>query len=374
VLHVGRDGESLPDEEGPDEEKPDWILFEHAAGQDGLKATLELLRPHCQPHTRLIVSLPNRFRNSHAGLSHEALKRLLIASGFEPLRTYRAVLLPVWVPFLSELLNRFAARLPLLSGLCRVKMLVSRPAAEPRDPATVSVSVIVPCKNERCNIQPAVERIPSMGRATEIIFVVDDSPDGTRKAVEDVRQRFPDKQIRLLDGPGCGKAQAVWAGFDAAGGDVLMILDGDLTVAPEELPLFFKAIVSGQGELINGARMVYPLEKGAMRTVNRMGNKLFARAFSLLLGQKIRDTLCGTKVLWKSDWHRIRPMTGTWGPPDPFGDFDLLLGAAKLNLRIVDVPVHYRRRVYGATKVSVLSGWRLFRCWAAGFRRLRTGY
>jgi hypothetical protein len=374
VLRVGGDGEGLPCDDSSDETAPDWIILEDAAELDALKTTLERLRAVSRPNTRLIIRLPNRFRRGNACHTHQAIGHLLADAGFETLKTYRAVMLPVWIPFLSELLNRYAARLPLLRNLCLVRVLVCRPIAEARDPSDVSVSVIVPCKNERGNVESAVERIPAMGRQTEIIFVVDESPDGTLQAVEDVQRRFPGRRILLLEGPGRGKAQAVWAGFDAAGGDVLMILDGDLTVAPEELPRFFEAIVSGQGEFINGARMVYPMEKGAIRTVNWMGNKLFAWAFSLLLGQRISDSLCGTKVILGSDWRRIRPLIGSWGPPDPFGDFDLLLSAARLNLKIVDLPVRYRRRVYGATKVSVLSGWRLFRCWAAGFRKLRTGY
>jgi len=74
-----------------------------------------------------------------------------------------------------------------------------------------------------------------------------------------------------------------------------MILDADLTVPPEDLPRFYEAITSGIGEFINGVRLVYPMEREAMRTLNFIGNKLFSMTFSWLLGQPIKDTLCGTK-------------------------------------------------------------------------------
>jgi len=216
----------------------------------------------------------------------------------------------------------------------------------------VTCSVIVPCRNERGNIEDAVLRIPEMGRHTEIIFVEGHSSDGTLEECRRVREKYPQKDIKILVQDGKGKGDAVRKGFSHAANDVLMILDADLTVPPEDLPKFFDAIVSGKGEFINGSRLVYQMEKEAMRFLNLLGNKFFSRAFTYLLEQRIRDTLCGTKVLWREDYMKILQGREYFGDFDPFGDFDLLFGAAKLNLKIVEIPVRYRERAYGTTQIS----------------------
>jgi glycosyltransferase involved in cell wall biosynthesis len=253
---------------------------------------------------------------------------------------------------------------------------VARPKPVPRDPNAVSVSVIVPCKNEQGNIESAVRRIPDMGRHTEILFCDDRSTDGTADEVRRMQHEHPDRDIRLIDGPGICKAENVWTGFRAARCDVLMILDADLTVIPEELPLFFNALVEGHGEFINGSRLVYPMRKGAMKLINMVGNKFFGLAFSYLLGQTIKDTLCGTKVLWRSDWERIEPLLNSWGVSDRWGDYELLFGAAKRHLRIVDLPVHYQERIYGTTKMVKVfrNGLIMLRMCAASFLKLKLGY
>src|SRR5262249_52163075 len=198
---------------------------------------------------------------------------------------------------------------------------VARPLAAPRKESDVSVSVVVPCRNEAGNIRPAVERIPAMGSHTEIVFCDDRSTDGTADEVRQMQQLYPDKDIRLVNGPGICKAENVWSGFRAARGDVLMILDADLTVMPEELPFFFRALIAGHGGFINGSRLVYPMQKLAMKFANFLGNKLFSLVFSFLLDQRIKDTLCGTKVLWRKDWLRLEPYLGNWGITDLWGDY-----------------------------------------------------
>jgi len=223
--------------------------------------------------------------------------------------------------------------------------------------------VIIPCRNERDNIGPAVMRTPDMGKHTEIIFCDDKSTDGTADEVRRMAREHPHRDIRLVDGPAICKAENVWTGFRAAKGDVLMILDGDLTVMPEELPYFFNAIVSGGGEFINGSRLIYPIQQHAMKFSNMVGNKGFSWVFSYLLDQRVKDTLCGTKVIWRKDWPRIERFLGSWGMKDFWGDYELLFGASRLHLRIVDVPVHYQERVYGVTKMT--------RVFANGMRMLR---
>jgi glycosyltransferase involved in cell wall biosynthesis len=195
--------------------------------------------------------------------------------------------------------------------------------------------VVVPCKDERGNIEDAVLRMPELGRATEIIFCDDQSTDGTGEEIERVRKLHPERLIRTVEGPGICKSRNVWKGFEAATGDILMILDADLTVMPEELPYFLRAVLQEGVEFANGSRLVYPIPKAAMKFANVAGNKLFGALFSYLLGQPIKDTLCGTKVLWRSDWERIRPMIGTWGTMDRWSDYDLLTASPAYKLAIV---------------------------------------
>lgn len=356
------------DPEGLDlKETFDYILFQGPSDTVNVLKVLQRLRHACTPDTRLVIydynhlwqpilTLAERWGLKmplveQNWLSEDNLQSLLRLGRFEPLHTYREVLLPKYFPGAAELLNQIVAPLPLVNKLCMIKVMVARPAGEPRDPKTVSVSVIVPCKNEAGNIVPAVERIPEMGKGTEIIFCDDKSTDGTADEVRRMQAQYPHKNIRLVNGPGICKAQNVWTGFDAAQGDVLMILDADLTVMPEELPYFFDAIVEGTGEFINGTRLVYPVAKGAMKNANMAGNKAFSVVFSYLLGQRLTDTLCGTKVIWRSAWERVKPLRGTWGTHDRWGDYDLLFSASKLHLRIAELPVHYQERIYGTTKM-----------------------
>jgi glycosyltransferase involved in cell wall biosynthesis len=301
-------------------------------------------------------------------LSEGDLKGFLELAGWEFVRTHRILLLPKYVPVVSRICNDLLARLPLLRRLCLVEVIVARPSPRAVDEDGVSVSVIVPCRNERENIEPTVRRIPEMGKRTEIVFCDDQSTDGTAAEVERVMREYPSRDIRLLPGPGIGKAENVWTGFRGATGDVLMILDGDLAVMPEELPYFLHALSSGKGEFINGSRLVYPVPRQAMKFANMIGNKLFGILFSYLLDQRIKDTLCGTKVLWRRDWLRIERSLGTWGVKDVWGDYELLFGAAKLQLAIREVPVHYQERVYGVTKMTRVfaNGVRMLRiCWGA---------
>jgi glycosyltransferase involved in cell wall biosynthesis len=210
-----------------------------------------------------------------------------------------------------------------------------------------------------------------MGKGTEIIFCDDKSSDGTADEVRRMQALHPEKIISLADGPGVCKAENVWTGFRAARGDIVMILDADLSVMPAELPDFFRALARGRGEFINGSRLVYPIQRDAMKLTNRIGNKFFGLLFSFLLDQRIKDTLCGTKAMWRKDWIRLEKSLGKWGIRDHWGDYELLFGATKLHLAIVEVPVHYQERIHGVTKMTrvVSNGLRMLRiCWHAWWR------
>jgi DNA-binding Lrp family transcriptional regulator len=333
-----------------------------------VQATLESLRPACTPGTRVVVVFYNflwqpfvelaerlglkRAQPRQSWLSFANLSNLLRLAGFGVVRRYRAVLWPFWVPGLAWFVNRVLANLPLLDRLCFVQAVVARPMPEPGPAAAVTVSVIVPCKNERDNVEPAVRRTPQMGAGTELVFCDDRSTDGTAEEVRRMQREFPERGIRLVEGPGISKAENVWCGFDAARSDILVILDGDLTVPPELLPRFYDALVRGRGEFVNGTRMVYPMRDQAMRLANVFGNKLFSLLFSHMLRAEISDTLCGTKALWRADFERMRPYRGTWGTRDRWGDYELIFGAAKLNLAHLDLPVRYMERTYGKSKMT----------------------
>ncbi|MGO9567095.1 MAG: glycosyltransferase [Desulfomonilaceae bacterium] len=322
-----------------------------------------------EPHTRLIINAysrlwelplavterlnlarPNLYQN---WLTVEDITNLLKLTDFQVIRHWSEILCPLNVPILQSFLNRFVVKLwPFrLGGLSN--FVVARPLPR-EDPVTEKplVSVIVPARNEAGNIDQIFERVPEMGRGTELVFVEGHSADNTYEAIERAVNSNSKRKCKLLKQSGSGKGDAVRLGFAQAEGEILMILDADLTVPPEDLPRFYEALVSGKGEFINGVRLVYPMEDQAMRFFNLLGNKLFSLGFSWTLGQPIKDTLCGTKVLWKEQYEIIAANRSYFGHLDPFGDFDLIFGAARLNLHILDLPIRYRERRYGTTNIQ----------------------
>ena len=365
------------------DEKFDVIVLDDLVNHlADVQACMEQLHKVCHERTRIIATFYSSLwqpaiRLAEAiGLKSPAhqpnwltfgdIEGLLHLADCEVIRLQRRMLSPFWIPGASEICNRFLAKLPLLKHLCMMGVVIARAVPAPRrEPST---SVIIPCRNERGNIEDAVQRTPDLGSATEIIFVDGNSADGTPEEIERVIAAYPEKDITLIhQGDGVGKGDAVRKGFAAAKHDVLMILDADLTVPPEDLPRFHKALARGKGEFINGTRLVYPMEKEAMRFLNLLANKFFSWMFTWLLEQRFRDTLCGTKVLYKTDYERLAAGRSYFGDFDPFGDFDLLFGAAKLNLKTVEIPVRYRERTYGSTQISRFRhGWLLVRmCWKA---------
>ena len=291
-------------------------------------------------------------------LSLKDISNILSISGFEVIRTEKKIILPIHIPLISRFFNNCVANLPLFRHLSLVNFIIARPISE--GVREYSVSVIIPGKNEEGNIENAVLRLPFFGSRQELIFVEGDSTDGTFDEMMRVQAAFPSRDIKVIRQTGKGKGNAVREGFETASGDILLILDADLTTPPEDLPKFYQALRANKGEFINGCRLVYPLEKQAMRFLNLAANKGFGMLFSYLLGQRLKDTLCGTKVLFKKDYEIIRDNRDYFCDFDPFGDFDLLFGAAKLNLKIVEVNVRYKERQYGHIQISRLRhGWLL---------------
>ena len=284
-------------------------------------------------------------------LSHEDIENFLLLSDLELVRREQKVLLPVYIPIFSNLLNRYIAPLPFFRNFCLVNLAVAKPISQPMQKA--SVSIVVPARNEEGNIENIVKRIPKMGEEDELIFVEGNSTDNTWKKIQEVAKEYKGHlKIKITQQEGKGKGDAVRKGFGMAEKEILMILDADLTVPPEDLPKFYRAIVEGKGEFINGSRLVYPMEKKAMRFFNMIGNKFFALAFSFVLGQRFKDTLCGTKVLTRENYLKLAANRTYFGEFDPFGDFDLIFGASRMCLKIVEVPITYRERTYGDTNIS----------------------
>lgn len=302
--------------------------------------------------------------------SHD-IDNLLHLSGFEVIKSGRKMIMPFYIPLVSSFLNTIVANLPFFSRFGLIQYVVARPSSHER--REYSVSIIIPARNEKGNIERVIAEMPRLGTRSELIFVEGHSKDGTLEEIKRVAETYASAwTIKWLRQDGMGKGDAVRKGFSAAVGDILMILDADLTVRPQDLPKFYEAIASGRGEFINGSRLVYQLEDESMRFLNILGNKFFSFAFSWLLGQRIKDTLCGTKVLLKKDYEKIAAGRSYFGDFDPFGDFDLLFGAAKLNLKIVEIPVRYQARTYGYTNIQRWRhGWLLLKMTVFAFRKLK---
>jgi SAM-dependent methyltransferase len=284
-------------------------------------------------------------------LTREDISDLLCLSGFEVIRHWNEILWPLRTPGIDALFNRGLVRLWPFHAFALANFILARPT--PREVvAPPGVTVVVPARNEAGTVKEIIERTPAMGRETEIIFVEGHSKDNTLATIQEEIAAHPERRCRVFQQNGIGKADAVRLGFAEARGELLMILDADATVAPEQLVRFYEAAVSGKAELVNGVRFVYPMEKEAMRFANLVGNKFFTLAFSWLLGQPVKDTLCGTKVIWREDYAKIETHRSFFGDFDPFGDFDLLFGAARLDMKIIDVPVRYSERRYGTTNIS----------------------
>ena len=355
-----------------------------------VQAVLEQALPLCTPSTRIILNFYNKLWQGPLGLirrlglanptelqnwlAPQDVRNLLHLSGFDVITQSSEILLPTRLGPISRVLNRVVVKFWPFNRLALTNFIVARPRPSKVGGMTgeLAVSVVVPARNEAGNIASIIARTPQMGTRTELVFVEGNSTDDTYATIEAALLGDGTEHVVLLRQPGVGKGDAVRHGFAHATGDVLMILDADMTVAPEDLPRFVDALQSGVGEFINGVRLVYPMQKRAMRLLNFLGNKFFGFVFTWLLQQRIKDTLCGTKVLRRSDYELIAANRSYFGDFDPFGDFDLLFGASRLNMKIVDMPIRYHERIYGDTNIS---RWRhglvLLRMAAFAARRLR---
>lgn len=354
-------------------QKFDLIILSNLIGYvPDIQQVFQQLQKVCHENTKIIVTYYNymwepilklgeflglkKKTKVQNWLTLEDINNLLYISGFDVYRNSKRMIFPIYIPLLSEFFNKFLGQLPLIRSLAINFYTFAKPLSSETEESVAdkySVTVVIPARNESGNIENAITRLPKLGKHTEIIFIEGNSTDDTWDKIQEIQKKYSaTHDIKIGRQPGKGKADAVREGYKIATGDILMILDADLTVPPEDLPKFYNAIATGKGDFINGSRLVYPMEKEAMRFLNLLGNRFFSLAFSWLLEQRFKDTLCGTKVMFKNDYWKLVKNKSYFGDFDPFGDFDLIFGAHKLNLKIVEVPIRYRERTYGSTNIS----------------------
>lgn len=352
-----------------------------------VQGALQKLHSFCTRKTRIVITYYNyiwepilslaetlgfkKKKDAQNWLTLTDIENLLTLSDFEVIRKGQRLLLPINIPFVSPLFNHVLAKLPLISKLCLTNYIVAKPIniGHFQPP---SVSIIIPARNEAGNIAPLIKRLPKIAPQTELIFVEGHSKDWTWQEIEKSQKR--DGNITAYKQMGIGKADAVHLGVSHSRSDIIIILDADLSVPPEDIPKFYEVLVNNRGEFINGSRLVYPLEKESMRFLNRIGNKLFSLMFSWLLNQRFTDTLCGTKAFYREDYLNILKLRKVFGDFDPFGDFELIFGAVKLNLKVVEIPIRYHARVYGTTNISRFThGLLLLKMWFFALRKFKFG-
>jgi hypothetical protein len=366
VKETVRRDDPFPDLSGENEERTAILVngtFNHDFDIQGLLVQLKsklsrtsrVVAVLYNPYLRWLYHLANRLRIRKGELpstfvTQIDLQNIVKVSGYEIVRQRLAVYCPWKMLGLGNAINRVLPLVPLVRWLSLTSIVVLRPLPPQSRPG---ISCVIPARNERGNIENAVKRFPDLGCETEIIFVEGHSSDGTWEEIQRVAALYGDRyRIQALQQTGRGKADAVRLGFAHATQPLLVILDADLTMPPEMLGRFYDAYCQGHGDFINGSRLVYPMEGEAMRFLNRLGNVFFAKILSAILDLRIGDSLCGTKLLTRSDYQRMAAWRGDFGDFDPFGDFELLFPAAVLGLGIIDIPVRYLARTYGETNIQ----------------------
>lgn len=372
-------------------EKFDYIIVSDTIGNfEDIQKTFEELHKASNENTRIVINYHNTLweplllltekfglkmpQPTQNWLTGEDIQNLLSLTNFDVVKRGTIILLPLKIPFVSHFMNKVVARLPFIKHLCLTQYFIARQIPNPSFDADYSVSLIIPARNEAGNIEPIIRQVPNLGTKMEYIFVEGHSKDNTREEIKRVIEKYKGKKdIVLIDQKnGVGKADAVRRGFNVAKNEICIIFDADLTVPPTDLPKFYNAVRTRKGELVQGSRLVYPMESQAMRFLNILGNKFFSLAFTWLLDQPIKDTLCGIKALFRENYERIRKNRSYLGDFDPFGDYDLIFGSSKLNLKIIEIPIRYRTRSYGASNISRFThGWLLLKMTIIAARKLK---
>jgi len=302
------------------------------------------------------------------------LKNIAKLAEFEVVRIRPSAYVPFQFFGLGSIVNYILPAIPLLRWLSFVNIIILKPIIpEKKKP---SLTIVIPARNEKGNIENALKRIPDFGtKNVEIIFVEGHSTDKTWQEIQRVLPLYKSQfKLKAFQQTGKGKNDAVRLGFSHATGEILTILDADLTMPPELLVTFYEGYCRGLADFINGNRLVYPMEGEAMRFLNHLGNIFFAKALSNVLDTKLGDSLCGTKLVSRKNYERFVAWREDFGDFDPFGDFELLFPAAILGLGIIDIPTHYKARTYGSTNINRFEhGRMLLKMTAIGLKHIKTG-
>lgn len=379
----------LKTEKVPSYGKYDYIIADYSIGDvKDIQGYFQKIKKLCHDRTRIVVTYYNHFwepvlklasslgwrkvTSEQNWVDNQDLENLLSLTGFETITMQKRMLIPVEIPLLTKILNEWISHLPFINTFCLITYVIAKPIQNKTK--DYSVSIIVPARNEEGNIPKIVDSIPKFGKSQEIIFVEGHSKDDTWNEITKALKKSRKKKVtvKAYEQTGVGKGNAVRLGFSKATGQILMILDADLSVNPDDLVKFYNSLSQGLGDFANGSRLVYPMEKDAMRTLNKIGNSLFSWLFTWILGQRFRDTLCGTKALFRKDYEVIKKGKQFFGEKDPFGDFDLIFGVIKLNLKVIEIPIRYRERTYGSTNIDRFRhGFMLLRMIWAAFNKFR---
>lgn len=371
------------------DEKFDYIILNETLGEIlDIQKLLKNISKFCSPDTRIIINQYNPIWETilKSGekiklkmpelvsnwISMDDIENFIYITGYETIQKYFFILFPIYIPVLSAIFNRFIAKWPVIRRLTLHQMLVARYIFPPMKPEELSCSLILTCRDEKQNIEPLVRHIPKLGGPTEILFVEGHSTDGTREEIERVITKYKDKNIKLFIQDGIGQKDAFRKGLEKSTGELIIWLEADMTTPPEDVENLWDAYARRKGEYINGTRLVYKMPKGSMPLINLIGNRLFGNVFTGLLGQRFTDTLCGLKAISRKNWEKIIEQSSFFGNFDPFGDFELIFGSIKNNLKVSEVPVKYFPRNYGETKTHPLKhGWLLFKMYWVAYKKFK---
>lgn len=364
----------------------DYIILDTVIGKtENINLLLRNISSACSSHTRIIIHQENylwrpllnfaasfglkKQEKTQNWLSIKDVETYLETAGFESTRVYKKNIFPLKAGFLGPILNHFFSTIPVLDFLKLDQFIVGRfnkPFTQLKSSSSLSICLTV--KDEEHNIEPIVSSLPVLCENQEILFVEGNSTDNTAKEIERMKMLFPHKNIRLIKQPGKGQGDAIHTGFKEAKGEIIILYEGDGTSEPYDIQYFYEAIEAGRFEFIEGSRFVYPLSHKCMPLANKIGNVVFAKWFSFFLNQRTTDVLSGIKAIRKKDYEKIYNTWGFLGIPDPFGDFELLFGSARYGLKIGEIPIRYKPRVFGESKTSVFKhGWYLLKMAFTGY-------
>jgi hypothetical protein len=351
----------------------DYLFLDGSLGKtNDICDLLKKIRRLCHPSTRLIIYQHNHLwqgiltlaerlalkRNEgiHNWLSVGDVTMYLSGAAFDVTRIFRHTMMPLSLFGIGSLINGFFDLFPFFDMFKLDQFIIARPLPILSEKADIpqSVTICLTVRNERGNIEPIVKKLPLLCDRQEILFVEGHSTDGTREEIERVIATNPEKNIRVIGQPGKGQGDAIRVGFKEAQGEVIILYEGDGTSDPRDLYYVWEAMQSKRFEFIEGSRLVYPFHTKAMPWTNKIGNMIFAKWFSFFLGQRVTDVLSGIKAILKKDYELLYTQWGFLGVPDPFGDFELLYGAARMGLKFGEIPIHYYPRPYGTPKTRVL--------------------